>query len=241
MRTLALCAALGTALLISSARAGHVVVITDSHGLGAFGMELRSFLRSRADTQFDFVASGGAAPLQFINGIYKTACGLRDSSSAPAAENFECPSPLLTPKLSQLLLPPSETRTGDAVVIALGANVSFKPEDRQAQIRYGRELVLTARRAGYACIWVGPPQMRRFSEEQIQAMYEMVAGATREDCPLIDSRPLSHYPETLDPAREKPDGIHYDYPAKWWRFPRGTAAAHEWGQAVAGALGELLQ
>lgn len=220
----------------------HVVVITDSHGLGAFGGEIRSFLKGRADTRFTFVASGGAAPLQFQNGIYKTPCGLRDSTESPAPSSFECPSSLLTPKLSALLEKKPQPRLGDTVVIALGANASFKPEDLLPQIRFGRGLVNGAETSGYACVWIGPPQMRRFSEQQISAMYDIIARSIQgTSCKLIDSRSLSHYPETLDPVHEKPDGIHYDYPAKWWRFPRGTEAAHDWGRGVVRALDPLLQ
>jgi hypothetical protein len=212
----------------------HVVVIGDSHLLGAFGSEIRGFLRSQPQLSFDFVSSGGAAPLQFLNGIYKTPCGFEDHSRLPQEPVFECPNTLFTPKLSSLLHAPAQP--GDTVVIALGANYSTKPEDRTLQLKSTQELVETALRAGYACLWIGPPNMPRFGEEGLKARYDLIQSAIGSKCTLIDSRPLSHYPETLDPVTEKPDGIHYDYPAPWWKFARGTEAARVWGKAVVAEL-----
>lgn len=196
--------------------------IGDSHSLGAFGSTITSWMRSMKYT-FDFYASGGSAPLQWRNNRFVTTCGIKESSLYPAVKR-KCKK-IKTPSLLKLLSK-SEYQT---VIIALGTNYSDKEKMVKSHIKFTTKLINDIPQ-NIKCLWIGPPDMKRFRGERLNKNYSIIFEAiklAKRKCRLIDSRKLSYYPEKQSPSA-KPDGIHYDYPAKWYKFPAGVKEAKIW-------------
>ena len=228
----------------SGAPSSQVVYIGDSHSLGIVGEVVAQGLRSRPQIDYEFAASGGSAPLQWINHRFTTPCGYVDSSGLPASPPRQCVSQFLTPTFDSLLKVAQSRAPGlsfnhKLAVIVLGTNFSPKPEDHEFQVRAAATLMIQAHQSGYQCLWFGAPNMLRFRGELIDQSYAVVEEAKdrvkseigSEGCTIVDSRRLSHYP-TQWASTSKPDGIHYDYPAPWYHFPEGRAAGTAWGNAI---------
>jgi hypothetical protein len=234
-------------LVISGSAFAHesyqkeIIYIGDSHSLGAFGAVYTSWFRSSEQTRFHFIASGGSAPLQWTNGLFVTSCGYEDYSELPLAPVRKCDEKFLTPKLETLYK--SELGSDKLTIIALGTNFGPTPEDYKFQVKSVVNLLKTVYNQQSECLWIGPPDMKRYSVSVADLKYQIIQEGILEasktygkiPCQLIDSRLYSRYPETQPGS--KPDGIHYDYPASWYRFPEGIGAAKAWGASV---LNEII-
>ncbi len=110
-----------------------------------------------------------------------------------------------TPELTQLLTDHTPTVT----VVALGSNVPISLDSVNKTLD-------AIHAAGSACVWIGPPDMRRPSSAQIDAVYATLRkggvsrlasfeGSRHSSCRLIDSRAFSYlrYPD------KGGDGTHY--------------------------------
>jgi hypothetical protein len=220
------------------------VVITDSHGVGAFGEALVRWLRQRPATEFDFFASGASAPLQWINGAFTTPCGFRESSREPRPEPFACKK-LHTPKLASLWKEQGPRLSSERriSVIAQGTNYGIQPAMRREQIVASVRLIEAAQAASDRCLWVGPPRMKAspgFDTAGVEYKYALIREAIAQAaartgkpaCELIDSRAFSHYPA------HGGDGIHYHRAGM--KSPEAIRAAEEWAEGVTEAAGRLL-
>lgn len=221
-------------LLAVNSRAGETILIVgDSHTAGNFGGAIDDALRAAPGNR---VATYGVCSARPQSYLVETdhGCGRRFhdfSKKAPekwlGSRVYRKTRPdgkggtrevefVKTPELAQLLA----DHTPTATVVALGSNLPMSG----ASVKKFLDLI---HKAGSACIWVGPPNMRSPTQEQMDAVYAtlakngVTASATREEaskdkCRLIDSREFSglRYPETGG------DGTHYAGPlapigAKW--------------------------
>lgn len=207
------------------------VVITDSHGAGQFGQTLTDGLRARANTDFTFFASGGSAPLQWLNRAFTTTCGYRENSRSIPTAPRACET-VLTPRLSELWAAESSDRAQERriTVIVQGTNYSTKAALRAEQIAATKKLIQAARAGSDVCLWVGPPKMRRTPgydaagvEAKIAILREALESLGDAGCTFIDSRPISEYPA-------QGDGIHYHWPGS--RNEGALRAASDWANRV---------
>lgn len=231
------------ALLVLPAQAEVVrdrfMVITDSHGAGQFGQALTDGLRRRALTDFTFFASGGSAPLQWLNRAFTTTCGYRENSRVIPTAPRACET-MLTPRLSELWAAETSDREHErrVTVIVQGTNFSTKASLRAEQITATKKLIQAARAASDVCLWVGPPKMRRspgYDSAGVEAKIEILQAALTQlgdqGCTFIDSRPLSEYPA-------QGDGIHYHWPGS--RNEGALRAATDWATEVLREIEEHL-
>ncbi len=219
------------------------VVVTDSHGVGHFGEELALWLRKRAQTKFEFFASGASAPLQWTNGAFTTPCGFEDKSKIATPLPRQC-NKLHTPSLKYLWQQePAPTEDERRIsIIALGTNFSMSPAWRAGHVLETQKLVEDAMAHSERCLWVGPPSMTRkpgfdppavaYKIKIIEEAIELAAKKTgKPACQFIDSRPLSHYPK-------HGDGIHLHWAGQ--KDPGALKASGEWADGVAAQADCLL-
>lgn len=171
-----------------------ILYIGDSHTAGRFGSRLDQGLRTLAGGNEMSYGSCGSSPSSWYNG-WITRCGwverkldgkVRSMKSGP------------TPKIDELI---SENRP-KMIVIALGANLMGAGMEtiRTTTAR----MVNSVKASGAKCVWVGPPNGRNKVEPKFSQLYGAIEEAVRGTCELVDSRPLTYYPETGG------DGIHFD-------------------------------
>jgi hypothetical protein len=241
---------LTSALIVPRADAlDRFVVVTDSHGVCAYGSELAGWLRKRQATQFDFFASGASAPLQWINNAFTTPCGFHDKSSSGNPEPRECRK-LHTPRLSDLWKEQPQRVDGERriSIISLGTNFGMSAGMKDEQLAATRRLIEEAMKASDRCIWVGPPNMTRkngFDTAGVEYKYSLIRKAIEQaahatgkpSCQLIDSRQYSKYPEKCG------DGIHYHFHPKCSEkgiMAECAKAAREWADGVVAQADCLL-
>jgi hypothetical protein len=214
--------------------------------VGEFGVAINTWLRHRQDTDFEFFASGGSAPLQWRNGVYTSKCATQDRTSFTAQPEKGCRT-LLTPRLTQLIRSRAETTFRQTtVIVALGTNMSSAPERRSEEIKWASQLLHDITLQQARCIWIGPPQMSKFSDQELEVRYRMIQAAIELEskasgaspCALIDSRKISAYADSLLNPAKKPDGIHYDLPGTVYK--EGLEAARKWGESAVQEIEALL-
>lgn len=220
----------------------HIVYIGDSHSVGVFGKEMDQWIRNRPDTDFTFFASGGTAPFQWLHGTAPVRCWLKDNHlNETAPEKGVClakdeRSTENTPKFESML---KDTYPNKIAIIAHGTNYGTKGNAKQTpeqqfneQVASTVELIRKASNHGYHCFWIGPPRMRKYEGSALETKYMIVQTAIKKadekygaKCTLIDSRPLTQYPQST-----KLDGIHYTFPGG--ATSESIKNAKEWAQKV---------
>lgn len=236
--------ALLTLLLAYPAAAENILVVGDSHTVGAFGGHIDEALRAVKNYR---VATYGVCSSRPQSYMSETAhgCGhvFRDfDKKAPGKwlgsrvykeirkvngvdKEVEM---VKTPELGQLLT----DHTPAVVIVALGSNIPINGPS------VAKTLAMI-HKAGAACLWVGPPNMRRPSKDEVDAVYATLAknkvdssvtmeAAKNDSCRLIDSREFSYlkYPE------KDGDGTHY--------MGKLTPLAAKWGDDAAAAAIKAL-
>ncbi len=191
------------------------LIITDSHGEGAFGGELVSLIENQGDNVSAYAVGGSTAHdwsdgLNQIWGYWEYHTGTRSIRSQKPT----------TPKLAALLAKHSPSR----VIIELGTNLIWRDLSALDTDKI-EELLSLVNNTGAECIWVGPPDLRPKSEAQkrreIEIQHLLETLVTAEKCELIKSWEVILYPEVGG------DGIHYD------QIPSiGTTLAKSWARAV---------
>lgn len=220
----------------------HVVYIGDSHSVGTFGEEMDAWIRNRAATDFLFFASGGTAPFQWLHGTAPVRCWLKDNDQNETAPGKgvclakdERPTEN-TPKFESLL---KDSYPNKIAIIAHGTNFGTRGNSKQTpeqqfneQVGSSMDLIKKASAHGYQCFWIGPPQMRKFEGNALETKYMIIQTAIKKaeekygaKCNLIDSRPLTQYPQSA-----KLDGIHYTFPGS--ATSESIKIAKEWAQKV---------
>lgn len=219
----------------------RTLLITDSHGVfGEFGPTLQGWLQSRPRSEVDTYAFGGSAPMSFFVGA-TSKCAYVDHACDGSPPKPRSCATIQAPVLSTILPIPAGI-DGQTVVVALGTNQLLDKPDYVVSVITKMASEILASKS--TCAWVGPPKMRRFSEDLVDRYYALLAQALDAaakqapdsiPCALIDSRPLTDYPAGIG------DGVHYSFTgASPADRSRGDAAARAWADGVIQELKRIL-
>ena len=200
-----------------------ILVVGDSHTVGAFGQTLDDSLRAVKGSRVATYGVCSSRPQSYLlesshgcghlfRGFDKKApakwLGARVylENRADGKGGTRAVEMVKTPELAQLL----NDHTPTVVIVALGSNLPISASSVQKTL----ELV---HKSGAACLWVGPPNMRNPSPDKVDAVYATLGknkvdasvtleAARKDSCRLIDSRSFSYlrYPE------KDGGGTHYD-------------------------------
>jgi len=203
---------LAAALAAPAAAAETILVVGDSHTVGAFGQRLDGALRAEAGTRVATYGVCSASPQSYLSET-EHSCGFlfRDFRGAAPAKwlgnrvrEANQARFVRTPELAQLVSDYTPTLT----VVALGSNGLTEDSVRRT--------LEAVHKNGAACVWIGPPDMRKPSSTSIDAIYAIlrkqkvtekatIAQARADSCRLIDSRAFGYlrYPANSG------DGTHY--------------------------------
>lgn len=193
-----------------------VLHIGDSHTAGIYGKEMDMLLR-KTGAKVTTVGSSGSSPIWWLNETpTKSGFYLKDQDG-----NLDNPSdwkaPHITPKLINLI----NKYHPEIIIFSLGANmINTKPERITEEIK---EVLEIAKNNNARIIWVGPPNGRsdKKPEELQNFLYEHIKPVVEKyNGYFIDSRPYTHYPETL-----KGDGVHF-----WGK--EGAKIARDWAKNI---------
>ncbi len=189
---------LGSLSLSISKGFTKTLVISDSHGTGAFGSKLTNLFESQKE-EVSFFAYGGTTAIDWIEGnnltwgFWEHQPGLQDvRSTNQAAPIFE--------KLLKKITPTQ-------VIIVLGTNLLWR-EGLSKDAASIQTLINLSREMGAKCFWVGPPDLKPKYQNQQRRVLEIHQQLEQEipgtHCALIKSWNFTTYPQSLG------DGIHYD-------------------------------
>jgi hypothetical protein len=182
----------------SSTAVAKTLVITDSHGEGAFGSELTALLEKQNET-VSMYAVGGSTSADWNHGLQQIWGYWEHHTGKPAIRSTKP----VTPMLKTLL----ETHSPDTLMIELGTNLIWSeiPQKSKDEIQLMLE---TVRQSGVKCYWIGPPDLRpnkvdRVPRElEIHAILEQLVEG--KGCELVKSWTFTRFP------KKGGDGIHYD-------------------------------
>lgn len=202
-------------LIFSNQVFSKTLIISDSHGAGAFGDELAQLLEKRGEN-ISFYAFGGTKAIDWIEGNnliwgfwehHTGGIDRRDSNRN-------------TPKLIELI----KIHKPSKIIIVQGTNMIWR-EQTPADAENIRFLINLTHESGAKCIWVGQPDLNPSSDDakrwnlELQHLFEKEVPAL--GCKLIRSWAFTNYP------KDSGDGIHYD------QIPGvGANLAREWAQKV---------
>jgi hypothetical protein len=192
--TLLSLAALGVPALASNPEQANLLYIGDSHTAGRFGAGLDKKLRTLEDAKVLSYGSCGSSPHSWYNG-WTTTCGWVERKVGGSVRSLKSAA---TPRFEGLL----EENKPQVVVIALGANLMGASLDTARKTT--QRMVDSVKKSGALCVWVGPPQGRNKTEPKFTQLVEALAATVQGTCEFVDSRPITHYPETGG------DGVHFD-------------------------------
>lgn len=217
-----------------------LVVISDSHGMGQFGSTLDAWLKS-SKAPYQFIASGGSAPLQWYNNAYTTPCGFVSSTHSSGTRTCE---KIKTPSVKDVWAHFTDATSSKTTIIVQGTNIPVRSSaEKTEQTRYAASLIQKTFESSENCIWVGPPNMTRkgYEAADVQDKYDViqnainhVASKTGKTCVLIDSRKHSTYPPA---GTGKHDGIHYNWPGS--KNPAEITASTNWANGIISEIKNL--
>lgn len=195
------------------------LIVSDSHGTGAFGGELARLIETKGEN-VSFYAFGGTKVIDWIEGNNLT-WGFWEHHTGRIDRRGTNRN---TPKLVELI----KLHKPTIVMIVQGTNMIWRQQTLQdsEQIRY---LMNLAKDSGAKCIWVGQPDLNPKEEDpkrwdlELQHLFEKEVPTM--GCQLIRSWAFTNYPENMG------DGIHYD------QIPGiGEKLARDWARNVFGSL-----
>ena len=202
-------------ILFTSPSWANTLIISDSHGTGAFGLELTHLLE-KDNEQISFYAFGGSKPIDWIEGNNLT-WGFWEHHTGQLNRRGDNRS---VPKLIDLISEHKPSR----VIINQGTNIVWHKQTEMD--RDSIEFLMKAvTHAKADCIWIGPPDLNVPEAEQElwvkEVHQELKLLAQENDCYLIESWTFTNYP------KNKGDGVHYD------KVPlRGAKLAKRWARKV---------
>ena len=178
------------------ARGRNLLIIGDSHSAGTFGQTLDGLFRKDSTNQVRTVASCGSIIHWWYHG-QPTTCGFL--SIDESGKKVQVPRSS-TPAITNIL----ETKKPELAIIELGANYVRGYSEATLRNDVAR-LLSDLRKTGTECVWIGPPQMRRF-ESELRHWVPLLKSLVEKSCLWIDSRELTAYPASGG------DGVHYETP-----------------------------
>jgi hypothetical protein len=196
----------------SLASTPKILVISDSHGTGTFGLTLKDELQKNHYST-SIYAFGGTRPTDWLEGN-QLPWGYWEFHNNEELRGEKKP----TPTIEELL----DKHTPTSVIIVQGTNFIWQ-DLTPAEIDSITTLASSILYSGAKCLWVGPPdlfltdplQQERFAH--IKKI--LLTNLAKPKCKVIKSWEFTHYPEN------KGDGIHYD------SIPQtGSILAAEWSK-----------
>jgi hypothetical protein len=191
----------------------RILIVSDSHGTGAFGAEFTRLLEQK-EHQVSFYAFGGSKAVDWIEGnnlkwgFWEYHTQGRDRRGENRA----------VPKLQELML----QHTPKKVVIVLGTNMIWR-EPQEMDKQYIANLVEQVVQSGADCYWIGQPDLNPNSQAGIRfnlmVQMQLQEIVPRLGCQLIESWNFTQYPDGTG------DGIHYDQIERV-----GATLARQWAQ-----------
>lgn len=183
--------------------------IADSHGAGAFGIEVDKYLRTIA-SQATSVASCGSSPSNWVSGsttIQKTNCGYWRKK--PDGNEIRVPKHELGSLENEL-----DQAKPNLTVVALGTNMLSSPQNIEKEKASIEKMIAQIKKSKSQCIWIGPPDLvkKPFIDNLKNGIKEIRAVVEKNKCVFIDSTEVTTY------AKNNKDGIHY-----------GKREAADWG------------
>lgn len=177
-----------------AAESPMILLIGDSHTVGAFGSTQDSLLRPLPGFRVGVYGSCGSSPHSWLEGL-QTNCGYWFKDVEGKESRGKNAS---TPLIDDLLRVNHPRYT----IVALGGNMYGAPAEWIE--RTSRELAQAIRNSGSRCIWISAPHARKKTPEGQEVVFQAIERAVSSECLLIDSRNFTHYPDRGG------DGIHYD-------------------------------
>jgi hypothetical protein len=189
----------------------RVLVVSDSHGTGAFGAEFARLMEEQ-EHQVSFYAFGGSKAVDWIEGnnlkwgFWEYHSNARDRRGENRA----------VPKLQDLLILHKPSK----VVIVLGTNMIWR-EPKDIDKKYIATLLEQVVQTGAECFWIGQPDLNPNSQAGVR--YNLAVQTQLQEvvpsfgCQLIESWSFTNYPDGAG------DGIHYDQIERI-----GASLAREW-------------
>lgn len=206
----------------------RLVLIGDSHVVGAFGKRLDYRLRAADKRRLvDVHASCGAEPSWSLpdrpDGGRVSHCGTwtKRHLELPPYAVEESTEPRSTPRIAELLRPGAPT----TVIVALGTNMAdWKIAALKPDLAAAGDLARAIAASGARCIWIGPPDARgELDADTARRLWIRLDESLRAEvafsCSYLTSRTIY----------EGRDGIHY-----------APAAARAWADQVHASLVPLL-
>ena len=201
--------------IISFSAFSKTLIISDSHGVGAFGEELVKLIENEKE-EVSLYAFGGTRPVDWVQGNNLT-WGYWEHHTGRLNRRGDNRA---TPRLEFLIQEHNPKR----VIIVQGTNMVWRnitPSDTEdVQILIG-----LVHKAGAACIWVGPPDLNvptQENEQDVVSVQKMIGDETQKlGCAYIKSWTFTDYPQNQG------DGVHYDAIPR-----RGKKLAQEWARGV---------
>lgn len=182
----------------------NVLMIGDSHTVGAFGDELTNKLRGTG-AKVSSYGSSGSSPSWWLNGTQTTSGFIGRHADGSVDQPADWRSPHATPNLEQLI----QQQHPDTLVVNLGANFrGASPQQIKQQVD---GIGKVAQQNHVRLIWVGPPRQQSDmgNSAGIDAFNQQLAQDVKPYGTYIASSPYTSY--------NGPDGIHYNSgPARSW-------------------------
>lgn len=202
-------------LFILTSVQAKTLIISDSHGTGAFGEELAKLIENENE-EVSFYAFGGTKAVDWIEGnnltwgYWEHHTGRIDKRGTNRA----------TPKLDELIRIHHPTR----VIINLGTNMVWKQPTVEQELQINT-LIETAKSRGAACIWSGPPDLNASEmnpNNWVEQIHQILINQTGiSECKLLKAWELTQFPDGQG------DGIHYD------SIPEiGKDLARDWARKI---------
>jgi hypothetical protein len=190
----------------------NILFVGDSHSVGIFGHALTTLLKENtaSGTRITTVASCGSSPSWWLEGK-DTRCGFwRRDFDGSEQSNLKAATPSLYGLLNSV-----KPKT---VIVALGSNLV--PLSKIARHDHTDAMMRHVAKTAEQCIWIGPPDSRKFSASEINDVYVLLQQLTnKHGCKLVDSRKYTHYPKSGG------DGLHYG-------GKQGAVIAKNWADNV---------
>ncbi len=219
--------AAGAALTLTFARSvqARVLLIGDSHSVGAYGRELeRLFRESEGSEHVALYASCGSSPGSWLSGR-PTRCGYREKVGLQREVSVKShATPLAERVISEWIKPGTEGPSGRSViVVSHGSNLVPKSlKQTEKEMRAFRDVLeRTTSSESTVCYWVGAPDSRTFSDEKTAQTVDVIRASLGGRCTFIDSRVYTSYPANGG------DGLHFDSLGA-----KGREQAKAWAKGV---------
>jgi len=180
--------------LAPAAHSASTLIVGDSHTAGTFGRALYDQLGVIKKEKLELRGSCGSIIHWWYTG-HETSCGYLEIDSNGKSTLL---AQSKTPLIERLL----ENLKPNQIIIALGSNY-LRGYPETTLTNDVKQLLRSIKESKTTCIWVGPPEMRKFRTE-LPAFVPKLEALVKPACIFVDSRLFTHYPN------QGGDGVHFE-------------------------------